>query len=237
MAGYKEVTDPCEARRVRGAAITVDQATGDSADRVPVFARSRGAELCVRVERGSLNASLVGFWLDLASELVFGGDAGSTEPNDASRRFGTELALFWRPARWLTVDGSAALTRARFRGVASSQSFIPGATPLVLGGGLTADLAPGYTATVRVRHFASAPLIEDNSQRSEATTLVNLGLYRKTGRLRIGIDILNLFDAKDPDISYFYASRLSEEPTGGVDDRHIHPVEPRQVRISVRLLV
>lgn len=222
---------------VRGAAITVDPATGDSADRVPVFARSRGAELGVRVERGSLNASLVGFWLDLASELVFVGDAGSTEPNDASRRFGTELTLFWRPARWLTVDGSAALTRARFRGVASSQSFIPGATPLVLGGGLTADLAPGYTATVRVRHFASAPLIEDNSQRSEATTLVNLGLYRKTGRLRIGIDILNLFDAKNPDISYFYASRLSEEPTGGVDDRHIHPVEPRQVRISVRLLV
>jgi hypothetical protein len=90
-------------------------------------------------------------------------------------------------------------------------------------------------ATGRVRHFGAAPLIEDGSVRSDSTTLANLGGYWTVGRLRLGLDILNLLDAADPDISYFYASRLPGEPVGGVEDRHIHPVEPRQLRVSVRL--
>jgi hypothetical protein len=35
-------------------------------------------------------------------------------------------------------------------------------------------------------------------------------------------------------ISYFYASRLPGERAGGVEDRHIHPVEPRQARVTLR---
>lgn len=41
--------------------------------------------------------------------------------------------------------------------------------------------------------------------------------------------------ARDPDISYFYASRLPGNPMNGVEDRHIHPVEPRQVRVTAHL--
>jgi outer membrane receptor protein involved in Fe transport len=221
---------------VRGATITVDPASGLPVDHVPVFARSRGAELGTRLEWRNLNVSFVGFWLDLASELVFVGDAGTTEPNAASRRFGTELALFWHPAPDVTIDGTASWTRARFRGVAPGQDQIPGATPWVLGGGISAKLTPRLTATARVRHFASAPLVEDASQRSQATTLVNFGTYWETGRVRIALDVHNLFDAKNPDISYRYASRLPGEPAGGIDDLHIHPVERRQFRISGRLL-
>jgi len=220
---------------VRGAAIQVDPASGASADKVPVFARSRGAELGARIERSRLTASLVGYWLDLASELVFVGDAGTTEPNDASRRFGSELALFWRPSEGLTLDSTASWTHARFRGVDAGQGHIPGATPFVLGGGISAKVSPRTTLTARLRHFAGAPLIEDSSQRSQPTTLVNLGAYWESGRVRLGLDVLNLFDAKDPDISYWYASRLPGEQSGGTEDRHIHPVEPRQVRAVFRI--
>jgi hypothetical protein len=45
----------------------------------------------------------------------------------------------------------------------------------------------------------------------------------------------NLFDTKAPDISYFYASRLSGEPANGIEDRHLHPAEPRQVRATVKV--
>lgn len=222
---------------VRGATIRVDPATSDPVDRVPVFARSHGAELGMRAERGKLNMSLVGFWLDLDSELVFVGDAGTTEPNDASRRYGVEWTVFWRPLQGVTLDSSASWTHARFRGVAPGQGFIPGATPFVFGGGMSAKISPRLTATMRVRHFASAPLIEDGSRHSEATTLVNLGGYYDLGRLRIGVDVLNLLNAQDPDISYLYASRLPGEPVDGVEDRHIHPVEPRQFRVSARLVL
>lgn len=220
---------------VRGATIVIDPASGDPADRVPVFARSHGAELGLRVERGPLNLTAAAFWLNLESELVYVGDAGTTEPNDATRRYGIESTIFWRPVAGVTLDASAAYTRARFRGVAAGLSRIPGAVPLVFGGGVTAEVFDDVTATLRLRHFGSAPLIEDGSARSEATTLVNGGLYWQPGRFRVGVELLNLFDADDADISYFYASRLPGEPDEGVEDRHIHPVEPRQVRVSVRM--
>ena len=169
-------------------------------------------------------------------ERSFGGDSGTTEPNAASRRLGIELSGFWRPAPWLTVDGAAAWTHARFRDVPADQRYIPNATPFVFGGGVSAAVGGGTTLTLRARHFAGAPLIEDNSHRSAPTTLVNAGAYWERGRVRIGVDVLNLLNSEDNDITYWYASRLPGEPAEGVEDTHIHPVEPRQVRAVVRLV-
>ena len=39
----------------------------------------------------------------------------------------------------------------------------------------------------------------------------------------------------DRDIEYFYASRLAGEPLEGVEDRHFHRFEPRQVRITLTI--
>ena len=233
---YANYGESFHSNDVRGATINVDPASGDPADRVPVFSRARGAELGARVETGALTASLVGYWLKLGSELVFVGDAGTTEPSDASRRYGVEASLFWKPAKWLTIDGTAAFTNARFRGVTPGFERIPGAVSNVISGGVHADLGHGFGTSARLRHFGSAPLIEDGSVRSEPTTLVNLGGYWTRGRVHVAIDLLNAFNAKDPDISYFYASRLPGEPADGVEDRHIHPVEPRQVRMTFSIV-
>lgn len=232
---YANYGESYHSNDVRGATITVDPASGDPADPVPVFSRARGAELGARVESGALTVSLVGYWLKLGSELVFVGDAGTTEPSDASRRYGVEASLFWKPAKWLTIDGTAAFTNARFRGVTRGFERIPGAVSNVISGGVHADLGHGFGTSVRLRHFGSAPLIEDGSVRSAPTTLVNLGGYWTRGRVHVAIDLLNAFDVMDPDISYFYSSRLPGEPADGVEDRHIHPVEPRQVRATIKL--
>lgn len=230
---YANYGESFHSNDVRGATIRVDPVSGDRAERVPVIARARGYELGARVERGGFNASLVGYYLTLQSELVFVGDAGSTEPNDASRRYGVEASAFWRPADWLTLDASAAFTNARFRFVEPGLRRIPGSVGEVIAGGVTAELGSGFSATARLRHFGAAPLIEDGSARSDPTTLVNAGLYWRTGRARFGVDLFNLFDARDADIAYFYESRLADEPQA-VADRHLHPVEPRQVRVSAR---
>ncbi|MET0252024.1 MAG: TonB-dependent receptor [Novosphingobium sp.] len=231
---YANYGESFHSNDVRGATIRVDPVTGAPADRVGVLVRARGAELGARVETGNLTASLVAYYLTLGSELVFVGDGGSTEPNDASRRFGGEATLFWRPLPWLAFDASGALTRTRFRGAPAGQDRIPNAVSEVLSAGATVDLPGGLSGSLRLRHFGPAPLIEDNSARSQATTLVNLGGYYRFGRARVGVDVLNLFDARDADITYFYASRLPGEPAAGVEDTHIHPVEPRQVRVSLR---
>jgi len=219
---------------VRGAAIRVDPVSGEPAPRVDLLAKAEGAELGARFSRGPLNLTLVGFWLDLDSELVFVGDAGGTEPNSASRRFGVEFAGFWRPVEPLTLDLSAAYTRARLRGSAEGEDRIPQSVATVLSAGAVWQVTDALKTAVRVRHLGPAPLVEDGSVFSDSTTLVSLGAYYTVGRVQLGVDVYNLFDAQDADITYFYASRLPGE-AAGVDDVHFHPVEPRQVRASLRL--
>jgi hypothetical protein len=44
-----------------------------------------------------------------------------------------------------------------------------------------------------------------------------------------------VFDAKDNEIEYFYASRLPGESLEAVEDLHVRPIEQRQLRISALL--
>lgn len=230
---YANYGESFHSNDVRGATIRVDPVTGDPAARVGVLSRARGAELGARYEHGVLNLSLVGFWLDLGSELVFVGDAGGTEPNAASRRYGAELSAFWHANDRVTLDVSGAYTQARLRGV-GAEDRIPQSVSVVAAAGVSARLTDALSASLRVRHLGKAPLIEDGSVFSEPTTLVSLGAYYTLGRLRFGVDVYNLLDSKDADITYFYASRLVGEAQG-VSDIHLHPVEPRQVRASLRV--
>ena len=217
---------------VRGASIRVDPATGSLAEPVQIISPADGAEFGARLERGALSASLVGFYLTLDSELVFVGDAGNTEPNDGSRRYGVEATVFWRPTVWLTLDADYAYTRARFAGT-GADDYIPGAVPEVISAGIVLSPTSAINLTAKLRHFGSAPLIEDNSSRSDSTTLVNLGGYYTIGGLRLGAELFNALGSNDADITYFYESQLAGETTP-VENRHFHPVEPRQLRVSLR---
>ena len=85
-----------------------------------------------------------------------------------------------------------------------------------------------------VLDFGPRPLIEDNSVRSSATSLVNLeGGYKFSKNVKVVVDVFNLFNAADSDIDYFYTSRLPGEPPDGVSDIHTHPTTPRTARVSV----
>lgn len=216
---------------VRGATITIDPSTGDPADQVPILVRAEGAEIGARIERDTWNASLTGFWLTLDSELVFVGDAGTTEANDASERTGVEATLFWRPLNWLALDASAAWTDPKFD-IPGPANRIPNAVETVLGGGAVFDFDP-LTLSVRARYFGEAPLIEDGSVKSKATTIVNASATYDIGKVKLGLEVLNLFDAEDADITYFFESQLAGE-ISPVEDIHFHPVEPRQIRASLR---
>lgn len=218
---------------VRGAAIAIDPISADPVASVPVFAKSEGAEIGIRVEPNEdMNFTVAGFWLELDSELVFVGDAGNTEVNDGSRRYGLEFSGFWQAAEWLAFDVSAATTDAKFN--LEQDFYIPGSVRSVFGAGATVTAENGITASLRVRHFGSAPLIEDNSVRSEPTTLVNAGLAYEIGRFTIDLDVFNLLGSDAKDISYFYESQLAGE-AAPVEGLHYHPVEPFTVRLGLRI--
>ena len=216
----------------RGATISIDPVSGDAVDPVDILVPSEGAELGARFEIDTVKATLALFRLDLDSELVFVGDAGTTEPNGATERAGVEATVFWQAADWLAFDGSAAFTDAAYKNAPSGADNIPGAVKTVIGAGAVGTW-DRFTASLRVRHFGEAPLTEDGNASAPATTLVNLGTTYELGRVSVGLEILNLLDSKDNDITYFYGSQLAGE-TMPVEDVHFHPVEPRQTRLVLR---
>ena len=219
----------------RGATITVDPSTEDPAQRVTPLARAKAAEVGVRSLPLPGWQTTVALWgLAIDSELIFVGDAGTTEASRPSRRYGIEWSNYYRVLPWLTLDADLSFSKARFRDDDPAAPYIPGAVQSVVAAGVSVDSIANIFGSVRVRYFGPRPLIEDNSVRSNASTTVNLLMgYELLRGLRAQVEIFNLFNAQVSDIDYYYASRLPGEPAGGVDDIHFHPAQPRSARMSV----
>jgi hypothetical protein len=220
----------------RGAVIEVDPDDGVTpVGKVDPLVRTEGGELGLRTAfLPRLQTTLAVWILDIDSELLFVGDAGITEPTRPSRRIGIEWANHWRPLPWLTLDADYAHTKARFSDSDPAGDHIPGAVEDVVAAGISVQDLSGFFGSVRLRRFGPRDLIEDGSERSHSTTLVNARIGHEHGPLSVALEVFNLFDAEDDDITYFYDSQLAGEPAP-VPDVHFHPVEPRSVRLSVTL--
>jgi outer membrane receptor protein involved in Fe transport len=196
---------------------------------------TKGMELGARTEwLPGLQSSLALWRLDIASELLFVGDAGETEPSRASRRHGIEWNNHYIAAPWLLFDLDLAASRSRYTENDPAGNHIPGAIGKVASFGVTVTDQGPWSGAFQLRYFGPRPLIEDNSVRSASTTLAYARLaYQLNRKTRIALDVFNLFDKRASDIDYYYASRLPGEAAEGVSDRHFHPVEPRSARLSL----
>jgi hypothetical protein len=216
----------------RGTETTVDPASNTPVRPADPLVRTYGAEIGVRTRAiTNLEMSIAFWWLDIDSELVFAGDAGTTEASRPSRRYGIEWVNDYNPTRWLRLDADFAWSQARFRDSDPAGDHIPGSIETVVSAGIAVhDLGP-WQATLRLRYFGPRALIEDNSVRSSSSLLLNGRIgYRINQTWSIALEIFNILDAKADDIAYFYTSRLPGEPAAGVDDIHFHPAEPRAFR-------
>jgi hypothetical protein len=221
---------------IRGATITVDPNDKVTPlDRVPLLVRSKGAEIGIRTKAiEGLTSSLAVFVLDFDSELLFVGDAGTTEPSRPSRRVGVEWTNAYKVLPWMTLDLDLAYTRARFSNADPVGDFIPGAPAWVGSAGVTFGGDSGWFGALRARYFGPRPLIEDDSVRSQPSLIFNARAgYKFDNGMRLQLDVLNLFNANTNQIEYYYLSRLPGEPIGGVADRHLHPAEPLAVRLTL----
>ncbi|MEJ2273660.1 MAG: TonB-dependent receptor [Woeseiaceae bacterium] len=217
----------------RGTTIEIDPATGLPADKVDALVASTGAELGFRtLWQNRLNLSLSLWYLELDSELLFVGDAGNTESSRPSRRYGIELPVYYQVGDWV-FDLEVALTRSRFSDDDPAGNEIPGSIERVIAGGVAARFESGLYGSLRLRHFGDRPLIEDGSVRSDSSTVLGLLLGYQRGSLDYRLEVMNVLDAEDQDIAYYYPSRLAGEPLGGVEDVHFHPMEPRTARATV----
>lgn len=208
---------------------------GDPASSVTPLVSSKGSEVGMRTEIIPHLQSALAIWqLDLDSELLYVGDAGETEPTRASKRKGIEWSNHYIANDWLLLDADVALSQARFTKNDGAGRHIPGALGRVISLGATLHHLGPWSGVFQLRHFGPRPLIEDNSVRSNSTTIAYAHVgYQLNPNTKIMLDIFNLFNRKQSDIDYFYTSRLNGEPAEGVDDRHFHPVEPISARLTV----
>ena len=218
----------------RGVTITTDPSTGLPADRVDPIARTYGAEFGIRNESISKMVNTLSFWwLRSDSELLYVGDAGTTEPGPGSDRLGIELASYWRPTTWAMADLEATWTWAHLRTANPPSATIPGSIPYSLNAGFTLGREEGLFGSLRARYFGPRPLTEDYADiRGRDSLQVNARVGYRRKNWEVALECLNLLNRADNDIAYFYESQLATE-AAPVEDRHVHPIEPRMLRVSV----
>lgn len=237
---YANVGTGFHSNSALGILLNVDPVTGDSAAPAPAFARATGAELGMRtVAIRGLQTTITGWYLGFDSELIYVGDSGSTEEGPASRRSGIEITNYVYPNKWVALDLDLSFSRARFVGLPEGENFVPGALNRVISVGLgvnpPAGVAAGVFGSIRLRHFGPRSLIEDNSERSRSTSILNGEVgYQLSPRARVRVDGFNLLDSKVSDIDYYFESRLRDEPAP-VMDRHFHAAIPRSARVALQV--
>jgi len=202
----------------------------------PVKGLSKGSgyESGARFEVGTVRFTATYWWLNLDSELKFVGDSNSVEPGPATERRGYEVVAFWRPAPSVGID--AVWTGSHARYVNGEEGvYVAGAVESAGELGIS-YIQPQWETSLRLRHLGAYPLIEDNSQRADAETTVNLRGTWKPGRFTVYAELLNVLDENGKDIVYWYSTHVAGlDPAGEqVDGRVSRAEEPRTVRVGVK---
>ncbi|MCB1215570.1 MAG: TonB-dependent receptor plug domain-containing protein, partial [Deltaproteobacteria bacterium] len=202
----------------------------DPVQSASLFAGAWGGELGFRLKpKPGLEVSVAAWLLHLESELVFVGDAGTTEPSDASLRTGVETEVSWKILPWLWAYGNFTWTHGQLLGVPSGLDAIALAPSWTLGAGLSADHSSGFYGSLSLDAIGDRPANEDNSLRAEGFMIWNLMAgYRfknlkifpnPESRLALQVDVINLFNAHYRSAQFATTSR----PVAGgavVDDIH-----------------
>jgi hypothetical protein len=197
---------------------------------------TRGQEVGLKSQAFDNIQTTFAVWqLEVDSELVYVGDAGNTEAGRPSRRTGVEWSTHWTPSRHWLLDANLAWTRPRYTdGAAEGASIVNAVTRVAHIHVAIRDMGP-WSASAGVRYIGAAPLVENNSVQSNSTLTTNLRINRRVDtHLDVSLDVLNLANRANHDISYYFASRAASMPTSQ-EGIHIHPAEPRTFRLNARL--
>ena len=218
----------------RGTTLQVDPSEpAIKASPAPGLVRTMGQELGWRSQVLPGWQSTMALWqLDSASELIFVGDAGTTQAARPSRRYGLEWSNFYTVSRQWALDMDLAWSHARFNGVAPEGRLIPGAVTRTAHMGASYESGGPWSAALRLRYFGPRPLLESGSVQSQASWLGNLRVgYKLDPRTRLSLDVYNLLNNQANDMAYWYASQLRGEARP-LSDLHVHPAEPRSLRLT-----
>ena len=198
--------------------------------------RAVGAETGLRTrlfDRLSLGAAL--WWMDLESEFVFVGDAGTTEASGETRRVGLDLEARLQLRSWLWADADINLSRGEAVDEPEGANEIPLAPQRTSTGGLTWRHLNGLEGSLRYRHIGDRPANEDGSVTAEGYTVVDFSGAYQRGAWRFNLAVENVLDTMWNEAQFDTESRLRDEKEP-VSEIHFTPGNPINMRLGVSLL-
>ena len=226
----------------RGVIDRTDPTTGAPSDRVPAIVGATGREVGIRTSIiEGLQSSLAIWRLDSQSELVYSADSatGDTVPNGASVRRGVEWNNHLVLGKHFLLDADLAWTHARYANANDNGAlgdYIANAISKVYALRATAKDLGRWTVGFEALYFGEYPLTQDGSQKTPSATVTNLRIQNDISKkVSVTLDVLNMLDRKYFDIAYSQDYRLT--PTGPIDPNGVtvHPGEPRQFRLTLRV--
>lgn len=223
----------------QGAVASIDRATGNPVQRVPLLVQARGAEVGFRSQAiHNLTTSAALWQLHLGSELIFDPAAATTVPKRGSDRYGIEWINNYRLCRWLSLDADYSWSHGRFLGIdpTINGNHIPDAITTSFSGGPSVRLPNGLFANLRYRYWGPRYLIEDATGTSRATNMFELSTGYECQRYTLNLSILNLFNSNGHDIDFFGTSFYPNfGDTAPTQDILFKPLQPFQVRASLTM--
>jgi outer membrane receptor protein involved in Fe transport len=190
------------------------------------LARAQGYEFGVRVRPHPRVQASATYWaLNLASELVFVGDEGTTEPSGASKREGVEFSTQVQLFDWLTFNGNFTYTKATF----DNGGAVPLAPRWTALADLTARWPWGLSVDLAAIYLGNRYLTEDRSVIAKGYTLTTLTARYRYRWLEAFLSMTNLLNQNYSEGQLYYTSRLRNEPPEGVTDVHFTPGAPFSV--------
>jgi outer membrane receptor protein involved in Fe transport len=206
----------------------------------PLLARSTGEEIGARASLGPrLTATLTAFRMDFQSETTYDADAGDDSAGPGSRRDGVELNVTYQVRRWLELYGTLATTHARFTspfddGTGHIGEHVPNSPKDIASFTAYVKNLRGWSGALTYRFLGRFPLTPDARIRGDGYGELNGDLsYQLPGGWKLGCGVYNILGTHANAAEFWYRDRLRGEPADGVNDLHVHPIEPRTARLTI----
>jgi hypothetical protein len=189
------------------------------------LARAIGGEVGARMKphaRARVSADV--WYLHLASEQVWSGDNGGTEPSDPTRRFGLDLEGSVDATSWLSLDGNVTWARSTLVANQGNGGALALAPRWMGSGGVSIHDRRSFVS-LRTRGIADRPGNDDGSLTATGYLLLDLVAGKQLGKLDLSLSISNLLDTKWREAQFAEASRVT--PTADVvEQMHFTPGAP-----------
>ncbi len=213
------------------------------AGKTPLLAPATGGEIGVRSNViPKVAVQLAVFQEDFSSELRFDEDQGQDQATAPSRRQGVEVSAQYRPFRWIELNTDLAFSKARYRGSPAELAnfgldgpYIENAPSFIGSVGVLVDNLGPWFGSLQWRDLGPYPVSDgDQFPQDKGYSEVNANIgYKVNPRLKVQMSIFNLLNTKANAAAFYYTSRLAGEPSEGVTDFQVHPLEPISARFAV----